>query len=445
EKIKIIDQSQVNQSLYIPSLSFYKVKPLIEHSTLLKIMRSMPKGGALHVHDLSAVSLDWLIQNATYRDNIYMCVNSQTYIMFKAFKSPPADPDCQWKSVKGERAAASSPEVFDAFLKHNLSLMISDPVETFADNNMAWVRFRQYFVQVVGLIYYLPVYKDYQRRLLEEFRADNVQYLELRTSLSGLYDLDVPEYEAEYNLLVLKNLTEDFMKQYPDFIGSKVILCGGRYSNASVIFDAVKIAMDLHKKYPDFLAGFDLVGDEEWYHSLLYYRDALLYPSQQDPPYKLPYFFHAGETDWQNTEIDENLVDAILLNTTRIGHGYALSKHPLLAKLVKARRIGVEVNPISNQLLRLVTDLRNHQMVDLIANNFPIVISSDDPSAWGADPLSHDFYMAFMTMSGKDGDLTFLKQLAINSLTYSSMNKEERTKAMKKWEINWNTFVKQLA
>ncbi|KAI8780575.1 adenosine deaminase AGSA-like [Biomphalaria glabrata] len=445
EKINMIEFSRVNHSQYIPSMSFYKVKPLIENSKLLKIIRNMPKGGALHVHDLSGVSLEWLIQNATYRDNIYMCVNSQSYIIFKAFKSPPQNPDCPWKSVKEERAAASSPEQFDASLRHNLSLMISDPVETFADNNKAWDRFKIFFAQVANLIYYVPVFKDYQYRLLEEFNADNVQYLELRTSLQGLYDLNVPEYDEEYALLLLKNITEDFMIQNPEFIGTKVIFCGGRYANSSVILENVKKAMYLYQKYPDFLAGYDLVSDEEWYHTLLYYKDALLYPSQQTPPYKLPYFFHAGETDWQDTEVDYNLFDAILLNTTRIGHGYALSKHPFLAKLVKSRQIAVEVNPISNQLLRLLTDLRNHPMIGLMSDNFPIVISSDDPSSWGADPLSHDMYMAFMTMSGEDGDLTFLKQLAMNSLQFSSMSSNVKQKAKKKWEIRWNTFIKQFS
>jgi len=67
----------------------------------------------------------------------------------------------------------------------------------------------------------------------------------------------------------------------------------------------------------------------------------------------MKYYFHAGETDRSNlkgTAVDGNLYDALLLNTTRIGHGYALYKHPLLMQRVKAEDVGVEVCPISNQV-----------------------------------------------------------------------------------------------
>ena len=43
-------------------------------------------------------------------------------------------------------------------------------------------------------------------------------------------------------------------------------------------------------------------------------------------------------------------MDAVLLNATRIGHGYALNKHPTVAQMIKSKGIAIEVNPISNQV-----------------------------------------------------------------------------------------------
>lgn len=43
-------------------------------------------------------------------------------------------------------------------------------------------------------------------------------------------------------------------------------------------------------------------------------------------------------------------IDAILLGSKRIGHGYALAKHPKLLELLKKHDIAVEVNPVSNQV-----------------------------------------------------------------------------------------------
>lgn len=111
-----------------------------------------------------------------------------------------------------------------------------------------------------------------------------------------------------------------------------------------------------------------------------------------------------------------NLFDAILLNSTRIGHAYSLYKHPILLNLVKERRICIEVCPISNQVLRLVTDMRNHPANFYVSQNLPMVISSDDPGFWNAKGVSYDFYYALMSLTSAETGLSYLKQLVLNSL-----------------------------
>lgn len=111
-----------------------------------------------------------------------------------------------------------------------------------------------------------------------------------------------------------------------------------------------------------------------------------------------------------------NLIEAVLLNTHRIGHGYALFKHPVLWNAVRARNIGIEVCPISNQVLNLVRDLRNHPGAFYVSENMPMIISNDDPGFWNAKALSYDFYYAFMSFAPVNAGLKTLKQLALNSI-----------------------------
>ena len=75
-----------------------------------------------------------------------------------------------------------------------------------------------------------------------------------------------------------------------------------RFRSVDEILKEVKTAIELHKTYPDIFLGYDLVGQEDPLQPLKYYLDALLYPMTLDPPYYLPYFFHAAETsEWSET------------------------------------------------------------------------------------------------------------------------------------------------
>lgn len=101
----------------------------------------------------------------------------------------------------------------------------------------------------------------------------------------------------------------------------------------------------------------------------------------------------------------------------------------------------MEINPISNQVLKLVDDFRNHPSAILFSDDYPIVISSDDPSFWEATPLSHDFYFAFLGIASAKQDLRTLKKLILNSFEYSSLNRVDKLSSHALWMKSWYKFV----
>ena len=118
--------------------------------------------------------------------------------------------------------------------------------------------------------------------------------------------------------------------------------------SSSIVDTHLKLASELQDEYPDFVVGFDLVGQEDLGRPLVEFASQLLEAKAANP--KLNFFFHAGETDWQGSQADLNIMDAVLLNATRIGHGYSITKHPEVLKMAKERDIPIEVCPISNQV-----------------------------------------------------------------------------------------------
>jgi adenosine deaminase CECR1 len=78
---------------------------------------------------------------------------------------------------------------------------------------------------------------------------------------------------------------------------------------------------------------------------------------------EFPLYLHCGETNDRN---HDQLYDAILLDTKRIGHGFHLAYHPELIKLVIEKDICIECCPVSNLTLAYVTDLRCHPVRGLL-------------------------------------------------------------------------------
>jgi adenosine deaminase CECR1 len=71
------------------------------------------------------------------------------------------------------------------------------------------------------------------------------------------------------------------------------------------------------------MQGFDLVGYENDLQPIIYYLQTLLKfrERQVEEGVEIPFYLHAGETLGDGDGADDNLYDAILLGTKRIGHG----------------------------------------------------------------------------------------------------------------------------
>ncbi|XP_004692869.1 PREDICTED: adenosine deaminase CECR1 [Condylura cristata] len=450
-KLMALKKAELMQAMetqnFPPSMHFFQAKSLIEKSEVFKILKKMPKGAALHLHDFGILSMDWLVKNATYRPHCHFCFTPRGALQFKfAHPTPPtpAPAECsEWILLEKYRKGLQNVTEFDNSLLRNFTLVTENPDVAYADQNVIWSKFEAIFFTISGLVHYAPVFRDYVFRSLEEFYEDNVQYVELRAMLFPVYELNGTLHDRAWSVRTYKEVASVFAKKHPGFIGIKIIYSDHRFKNASLIMESVRTALELRAMFPRTVAGFDLVGHEDTGYSLYDYKEALMIPFSRGV--KLPYFFHAGETDWQGTSIDRNLLDALLLNSTRIGHGFALTKHPAVWAASWKKDIPIEVCPISNQVLKLVSDLRNHPAAVLMAMGYPMVISSDDPAIFGAKGLSYDFYEAFMGIGGLTADLRTLKQLAMNSIKYSVLGQREKTAAMASWEERWDKFVVDVA
>ncbi len=215
----------------------------------------------------------------------------------------------------------------------------------------------------------------------------------------------------------------------------------------------------MKKAFPQLIAGYDVVGYEDLGRSLQDLTPELFWFRKHcaENGVDIPFFFHAAETLGDGTEADENLFDAILLGTRRIGHGFTLYRHPLLIDMVKEKRILVESCPVSNEILRLTGSIMSHPLPALIARGVPAALCNDDPAilGQGSTGTTHDFWQA---LQGWDNlGLPGLGALAENSVRWASYEdcsakewlkqvKEGalgtgiRAQRLKEWMGDWERF-----
>lgn len=140
------------------------------------------------------------------------------------------------------------------------------------------------------------------------------------------------------------------------------------------------------------VSGFDIMGEEAKGHPLKTFVPEFLAFQRRcaSAGVSIPFLFHCGETLEGGTATDENLVDALLLGARRIGHGFALARHPHVLQRMRAAGVCLELCPISNEVLGLTGRVAGHAMYQLLAANVHCTVSSDNGTIFRCAPPTLD-------------------------------------------------------
>lgn len=424
------------QHFFPPARYFTQSKTHIESTPLFKVFQQMPKGGIHHLHVAAGGDARWVANRVleTPSAHVYWGPASDQFIkgQLRCFfeESVPEG------FVQAATLQETVPQLADSLVE---MLTFDESID--GDSVDIWMEFEKVFKRMYGFISYRPVFVAYTTDALDRLVADGIQHAEMRMLLGArLYDETHQQGEIPVDTLLadLEAIIADVQLRDPGFT-AKTIYTNLRFRDLDYQWQDLQIAFALRKQYPDLIKGYDLVAEEDNGNPTRFHLDNFLRLDSLEGEYgiEMPLYLHDGESDWVSID---NLYDAILLNTRRIGHGFNLFRFPSMIEEAKKRNICLEVNPLSNQILGYVRDLRMHPASIYLSQGVPISISSDDPLIFDYAGLSYDFWSIYLAW---ELDLRQIKQLCRNSLTYSALNEAEKARAFGIWEARWKQFIEK--
>ncbi|AZA84411.1 adenosine kinase [Chryseobacterium lactis] len=421
------------QKIPIYNSSFNQIKPLIESSSLFKIFQTMPKGGLLHTHSGGLASMKWVISTARKYKECYVFDQKDTkdfiygqLAFFENGKAPQG-------FVSLDKKLVANPD-----FENELLGLLTLKRDNLCSYNDYWIEFEKRFTRINLLLPYRPFFKEYYKEGFRELLKDKIQHVEIRYVFDELYDFQHGKYPLKTSITDLQDIVKEIRKSDPQF-SLKLIYSSFKFLDSESIGKQLEIAFGLKKEFPDMISGFDLVADEAAGHSINSFQKNWSKLNELSVKYgvQMPLFLHAGESA---SVFNKNILDVSLLNNQRIGHGFNLIYFPKTMELIKKQNRLVEVSPISNQILGYVSDLRNHPARVLLSNGVQCSINSDDPSVYGYDGLSYDFWTAFVFW---ELDVKALKKLVFNSINYSSLNDNEKKQSLAYLNKEWDSFIQK--
>ena len=135
---------------------------------------------------------------------------------------------------------------------------------------------------------------------------------------------------------------------------------------------------------------------------------------------------HAGEGAGSIEQNLRNIRTAInLLGANRVGHAIHLVRSDSLVRLVKAKSVAVEMNPISNLVLQKIATLNELGLEVLLRKQVMVSVNSDDPALWPRGKLSQVYFEVCQAYGFRSAELGRLVENSIEGSFASDHEKAE--------------------
>lgn len=397
------------------------------NSELYRFCSCLPKGADLHIHHMAILPARELVAFLSGRDDVFINLSTDSA------------PDLKCVSPGGEipegyvrlRDAIAEGRITVSELERRWTVLGADAQENI------WEYFERLFDAHSALSKNIDLVREYYVYAFRYCCRINILHLEIHCILKGERENCVRMVNAIYDAYcTVKRECPDFSARligaglkYPKFDVEHARDC---FLNTVYVRDKVRDNTD-PEHISDFVIGFDLVNEEDSSRPLKEYAPMLLKAKQEFPGFG--FFLHCGES--LDAESD-NLVDAYLMGASRVGHGMNLYRYPDLLKRYADSEICLEVCVISNQTLEYTKDVRIHPATEYIKRGVAVSLCSDDPAYQEHETLTDDFFAAII---GWNLGMAEIKQLCINSIVYSGLDKDRKRALMQAFRRRWSEFL----
>lgn len=265
-----------------PGMMFTLAKGRMEKTKSWEIVKRMPKGALLHAHMDATMDVDFVINQALSTEGFAMSsdrglVDKATLddanVVFRYRKSTLAAGASVWTNdyqtsdfVSIKEAAASFPNGglggFKVWLKDRCTITPEESLSFHCGVDHVWQKFASAFVPLNSLEYYEPIFRPTVRDLLSQFVADGINWVDFRCVFAQPFFLEGSEEPCKDNSEFLQLWSDEIAKvkgsdEGRGFWGCRFIWTSLRFWGKKQIVEHMKRCIEMKKKYPDLICGYD--------------------------------------------------------------------------------------------------------------------------------------------------------------------------------------------